>query len=569
MSWKLFRARPPRLQCRPENETLFLLFEESIMMTSSHFLSFLHSGFGLPSMCARGHLPKILSVFLFVGVANIAGSLPASSDTRISNGQSVPDRTSATELEMKYDTSSLVLTIGDKIKVMFLERVGGGTVRDSPQGMNVVERVELTGDYTLQMDGNIYLPILGSQKIGGLGMADAQAELQSSFQVLFGREARVSISILDREPVYVLGKVAKPGTFEYTPGMTVLHALAQAGGVQNADLSEMYDSVRETQHLDQSLEKQKRLQSRLDVLKSERDGMPAVASGALLELAGNEQSASLIAKLVSQRELAGEIRSFRLMSLDSTIKAANREQKIQRERIEHIKSNAGDKAERVALLKQLVAHGNGSAVNYLNAKSEFSDTQERTNEVQSLIAQIEDRLAQAQHEKSRIVTEARIDLEREISEAETSVAEEKMAAAASSQILKLARESNRDAPQRFEDLRYIVVRRTPSGIEELPADETTVLRAGDLVKVQFFGRAAAAKLLIEQQTIEHSGTAQRPDWFENRHWAGALGLGQFIVSEHGGSNADSLRANGVGEWYSYAIGESEILHHADWNMAFP
>ena len=39
---------------------------------------------------------------------------------------------------------------------------------------------------------------------------------------------------LERQPVYVLGPVKNPGAYKYAPGMTVLHAVALAGGLDRA-----------------------------------------------------------------------------------------------------------------------------------------------------------------------------------------------------------------------------------------------------------------------------------------------------------------------------------------------
>ena len=42
------------------------------------------------------------------------------------------------------------------------------------------------------------------------------------------------IAIIERQPVYVLGTVRNAGTFKHMPGMTVLQALADAGGIPNS-----------------------------------------------------------------------------------------------------------------------------------------------------------------------------------------------------------------------------------------------------------------------------------------------------------------------------------------------
>ena len=50
-----------------------------------------------------------------------------------------------------------------------------------------------------------------------------------------GRPEDVSISLISRKPVYVVGLVNNPGAFAYAPDMTVLHAVALSGGLYRPD----------------------------------------------------------------------------------------------------------------------------------------------------------------------------------------------------------------------------------------------------------------------------------------------------------------------------------------------
>ena len=44
------------------------------------------------------------------------------------------------------------------------------------------------------------------------------------------RDPSVSVEVLAYRPVFILGEVAKPGQYPFQPGMTVLTAVAVAGG---------------------------------------------------------------------------------------------------------------------------------------------------------------------------------------------------------------------------------------------------------------------------------------------------------------------------------------------------
>jgi polysaccharide biosynthesis/export protein ExoF len=386
--------------------------------------------------------------------------------------------------ENTSESGSAKIWVGDSLRILFLEQVGGATGAE-PDALNVVERTELTGEYTVQLDGSVMIPIMGPQKLAGASYPAAQRQLQAAYQSLFGQKARISMTIVSREPVYVLGSVAKPGSYDFSGGMTVLHVIAQAGGINLGNRSDAYDLVRESQKLDLSLKREKKLLARLDVLKAERAGEKAKASDKLVQQAGNDAE-ELVAEVELVRKLARTERDLRIASLDTSISLADRELAAQRERIAHIRSNSDNKSERVSMLKDLASRGAGNSYQYLQAKSELSDVQERLTEVNALITQVEDRRSQSSNEKSKIITEARIELEREIAAAEDQLVEERANSAASMRILNLFDGPVVSSSER-QAAKYSVLRRTVEGIHEIVANELTELEPGDLLKVQLLG----------------------------------------------------------------------------------
>lgn len=398
----------------------------------------------------------------------------------------------ATTAANTVEVGTAKISLGDSLKLLFLEQVGGTATDHDPGTWNLVERTELSGEYTVQLDGAVMIPIMGPQKLVGMTYLAAQKELQDAYRTLFAKNARVSLTILNHEPVYVLGSVAKPGTYDFSPGMTVLHAIAQAGGINIGNRSDIYDLVREGQRLDLSLQRQRKLLARLDVLRAERAGTEPKPSERLVRLAGGDAE-KLIAEVEQMRKLAAAERKLRLASLDTTVESAERELTAQRERIAHIRTNSDSKFERSNMLEELASRGSGNAYQYLQAKSEFSDVQERLTEVNALIAQIEDRRAQAMNEKSKIATEEQINLEREIASSEDQLVEESANSTASMRILGLF--DGRVASYTEKQItQFSILRRTASGTQEIVAGELTELQPGDLLRIQLLGRPGTAML---------------------------------------------------------------------------
>ncbi len=90
---------------------------------------------------------------------------------------------------------------------------------------------QLTGEFRVSDNGTIAVPLIGSAKAGGLTsrqLADGiSAELRR--RKLF-TDPSVVVEVVEYRPIFVLGEVSKPGQFPYQPNMTVLTAVAVAGG---------------------------------------------------------------------------------------------------------------------------------------------------------------------------------------------------------------------------------------------------------------------------------------------------------------------------------------------------
>lgn len=90
---------------------------------------------------------------------------------------------------------------------------------------------QLTGEFRVSDSGNIAVPLLGNVPAGGLSTTELEHSISRLLREknLF-RNPSVAVEVLTYRPIFVLGEVSKPGQFPYQPGMTVLAAVAIAGG---------------------------------------------------------------------------------------------------------------------------------------------------------------------------------------------------------------------------------------------------------------------------------------------------------------------------------------------------
>jgi exopolysaccharide production protein ExoF len=122
--------------------------------------------------------------------------------------------------------------IGDRLKIAVFEQIRPELPsRDTPGklGASAVERTELSGEYIVQEDGNIYIPLIGPVAVAGASFPDLEHAIAASLGAKLDGSVKIGIQLLEREPIYVAGTVVKTGSYKHIPGMRVLHALILAG----------------------------------------------------------------------------------------------------------------------------------------------------------------------------------------------------------------------------------------------------------------------------------------------------------------------------------------------------
>jgi polysaccharide export outer membrane protein len=89
----------------------------------------------------------------------------------------------------------------------------------------------LTGEFRVNDSGNIALPLAGPVHAAGLTSAGLETAVAAALRRgNLVHNPSVAVEIIAYRPIYVLGEVNKPGEFAYQPGMTVVTAVAVAGG---------------------------------------------------------------------------------------------------------------------------------------------------------------------------------------------------------------------------------------------------------------------------------------------------------------------------------------------------
>lgn len=101
--------------------------------------------------------------------------------------------------------------------------------------VRVFRQKDLTGIYSVSSEGTIAFPLVGLVEVVGKTPVEVERTLRKLLADGYLRDPQVSIWVKEyrSKKVSVFGQVRNPGTLPFAEGMTVVEAVAQAGGFTN------------------------------------------------------------------------------------------------------------------------------------------------------------------------------------------------------------------------------------------------------------------------------------------------------------------------------------------------
>jgi polysaccharide export outer membrane protein len=103
---------------------------------------------------------------------------------------------------------------------------------DDTFDVRVYGETELSGTFRVATDGTIDYPLVGRVQVSGLRTGQIQQMLVTKLKGPYLKDPQVVVTVKDRnsQKISVLGQVSKPGQVVYYPNMTIVDAIASAGG---------------------------------------------------------------------------------------------------------------------------------------------------------------------------------------------------------------------------------------------------------------------------------------------------------------------------------------------------
>lgn len=105
-----------------------------------------------------------------------------------------------------------VLGVGDKLQV------------------TVFGEDDLSGEFQVSSTGTVSMPLIGEVRAAGQTASQVEAAIVGKLASGYMKDPHVSLQVATYRPFFIVGEVMKPGSYTYVNGMTVINAVALAGG---------------------------------------------------------------------------------------------------------------------------------------------------------------------------------------------------------------------------------------------------------------------------------------------------------------------------------------------------
>jgi polysaccharide export outer membrane protein len=102
--------------------------------------------------------------------------------------------------------------------------------------VTVFDQPDLSGRYTVELDGTFSFPFIGRVTAGGQTIRAFETALRTSLADGFFKNPQVTVAVeaYRSQRIFVIGEVKVPGTLPLTGGLTLMEAIARAGSTTEA-----------------------------------------------------------------------------------------------------------------------------------------------------------------------------------------------------------------------------------------------------------------------------------------------------------------------------------------------
>lgn len=346
------------------------------------------------------------------------------------------------------------------------------------------------GEYSVSPNRTITVPFVGTVSTGSLALSALSESIAESLQRGLSLPTRpeVSIEVISRAPIYVLGGVETPGKVEFTPGMTALQAVALAGGFYRGGGGSMRlerDTINAEVDLRGARDASLRLRARIARLEAE------LADIKQIRVDADGQDAKTLASFLAEEqnllEVRRQARDSSIASLDSRRQLALDQVNTVNEKAKNLDHQIELTRKQLADIKSLVDKGLTVATRAFDLERTLTELEGRRLdlEIGRLSTTLE--INEAERDKADILTEFRTSVATDLQAARSELTQKSIEIDRATALL---RESTIIAPRKLAErggnvsIRIFVTRVISNRASTVEISQGDTIEAGDTVQVQ-------------------------------------------------------------------------------------
>lgn len=356
--------------------------------------------------------------------------------------------------------------------------------------VRVYDREDLSWDVMVREDGNVQIPYLGKFEVTGHTTEEFEDLIATALRKRLNRETSVAVDVVERRPFFVVGVVTKPGSYQFQPGMLVLHAVAIAGGVVRSETGSFLaaDASRETARLQTTVEEMKRLLALRARMEADRNGAKDIAaSPELSDLAGDAEAKRLIAAEAQILKTSLDTLARDRQSLTASIELSDKEISALEQQLGQIKVQRALRDQQLDDYKSLNAKGLTTQQRVVEMQLAISLLERDNLEANANISRAKQNRQKAMRDLDMLGLDRKSKTEQEIVRIDEQLEKARVNMRASRKVIQqiTGLPASMQVPSGTETLLgYQILRTSRDGtLETVPAEEQTAIEPGDILKV--------------------------------------------------------------------------------------
>jgi len=346
--------------------------------------------------------------------------------------------------------------------------------------IKVQEWPDLTGEYTVNPDSVVSLPLIGNINVVGLNLNDLAREISDRLQRRSegAERAFAAVEIAQYRPFAILGDVQKPGQYPYRPGLTVLEAISVAGGYYRPELGILRlgassDITSQSAKLNRLTAREARLSAAIDG----REDIPLPPKFAkkndpeIAAIMKNEQAALALETEMKRSERAGleTIKSLyqnEIGSLRGQVEALSQE-----------KESIGTQLNQ---LRAMAAKGLALSPTMFALERSFAQVSNEQMSAETAIVKAKENISLAEQRVTELRQQRRRAATGELEKTRDDIVDARAKIMAATLVLGIGQTS---APGDARRPSFTILRKEGEAMREIVAEEMTLVAADDVIKI--------------------------------------------------------------------------------------